>query len=150
MAVVLDTSLLIAAERGQLDLGTFLEGLKDEPVMLAAVTVSELVHGCHRAGSAEVAARRAAWVEQVLELFPVAAFGVAEARRHGELWAALAARGAVIGAHDMLVAATAIAQGAALATLNQKEFARVPGLRLLDVDPGPRPPAEARARPQSR
>jgi len=31
----------------------------------------------------------------------------------------------------MLVGATAVAQGYALATLNQREFARIPGLRLV-------------------
>jgi predicted nucleic acid-binding protein len=57
-----------------------------------------------------------------------------EARRHAELWAELASRGAPIGAHDMLVAATALANAFELATLNRGEFERVPGLSLVRLD----------------
>jgi predicted nucleic acid-binding protein len=38
----------------------------------------------------------------------------------------------MIGPHDLLVAATALAGGHALATLNRREFARVPGLVLRE------------------
>ena len=41
--------------------------------------------------------------------------------------------GTTIGAHDLLIAATAIAGGDALVTLNQREYARVPGLRLQPI-----------------
>ena len=59
---------------------------------------------------------------------------MAEARRHAELWAELAIEGMMIGAHDMLIGATALARGDALATLNQREFSRIAGLRLLPLD----------------
>lgn len=50
------------------------------------------------------------------------------ARSHAELWAALAAAGTPIGAHDLWLAAAAVARGLALVTANEREFARVPGL----------------------
>src|SRR6266540_3142705 len=53
-----------------------------------------------------------------------------EARRHADLWAELAKRGRMIGPHDLLIGATALAHGYALATLNRREFRRVPGLVL--------------------
>ena len=37
------------------------------------------------------------------------------------------ARGILIGAHDLQIAATALSLDYAVATLNDKEFARVPG-----------------------
>ena len=40
----------------------------------------------------------------------------------------------MIGAHDLLIGATALARGDALATLNQREFSRVAGLRLVAID----------------
>jgi predicted nucleic acid-binding protein len=40
----------------------------------------------------------------------------------------------VIGPHALLIAATALAQGHALVTLNQRESGRVPGLRLVAVE----------------
>jgi tRNA(fMet)-specific endonuclease VapC len=53
------------------------------------------------------------------------------ARVHAELWADLAGRGRVIGAHDLWIAATAVAHGMPLATGNAGEFRRVRGLRLI-------------------
>ena len=55
--------------------------------------------------------------------------------RQAALWTALAKRGELIGPYDMLVAATALANGFALATLNRREFVRVPGLSLVETDP---------------
>ncbi len=133
MGVVLDTSVLVGAERRALRLDLLLESLGETPVAVAAITASELLHGCHRAGDAGVRARRAAFVDAVLEAIPVLPFGLAEARRHAELWAELARTGGMIGPHDMLIAATALALGHALATTNQREFGRVPGLRLIEI-----------------
>ena len=128
MGVVLDTSIIVAAERSAGDFARFLESLGDEPVAIAAITASELLHGCLRARDAAVRARRGAFVDALLDTIPVLPFGLPEARRHAELWAELVKRGTVIGPHDLLVAATALAHGHALATLNRREFSRVPGL----------------------
>ena len=62
-------------------------------------------------------------------------------RRHAAIWAAMEARGNLIGAHDLQIAATALHHGQLLATLNAKEFQRVPGLLLVEVDPYLRPAA---------
>jgi predicted nucleic acid-binding protein len=53
------------------------------------------------------------------------------ARVHTVLWAPLAAKGQLIGAHDLWIAATALAHGMGLATGNADEFRRVPGLRVI-------------------
>jgi len=134
VGVVLDTSVLIAAERGAVRLEALLESLGEETVAVAAITASELLHGCHRAGDAGVRARRSAFVDALLDALPVLPFGLPEARRHAELWAELARTGTAIGPHDLLIAATALAHGFVLATLNQREFGRVPGLRLVAVE----------------
>jgi len=127
---VFDTSVLIAAERGKLRLEALLHSLGEEPVRIAAITASELLHGCHRAADPGVRVRRFAFVDSLLGLIPVLPFGLAEARRHAELWAQLAKEGTRLGAHDLLIGATALAQGHTLATLNRAEFSRVAGLRL--------------------
>ncbi len=102
---------------------------------IAAITASELLHGYHRARDAATRTRRAAFVEALLDLLPVLPFGVLEARRHAELWAALMRKGGVIGPHDLIIASTALARGDALATLNRKEFRRVGGLQLARLEP---------------
>lgn len=107
----------------------------DQAVGIAAITASELLHGCRRAADPGLRARRAALVEALLDVIAVLPFGLVEARRHAELWAELASRGTMIGPHDLLIAATALARGDELATLNRREFGSVAGLRLVITDP---------------
>jgi len=136
VGVVLDTSIIVAAERSAGDFARFLESLGDEPVAIAAITASELLHGCLRARDAAVRARRGAFVDGLLDTIPVLPFGLPEARRHADVWAELAKRGAMIGPHDLLVGATALAHGHALVTLNRREFRRVPGLVVREWKSG--------------
>ena len=75
------------------------------------------------------------FVEGVLQDFAVLPFTLAEAREHARIWARLTAMGANIGERDLLIAATALASGLDLATLNHGEFVRVPGLALVDLAP---------------
>lgn len=133
--MILDTSVLVAAERGTVRLEPFLESLGEVQVAITAITAAELLHGCHRASDPGVRARRFAFVEALLDLMPVLPFGLAEARRHAELWAHLVHEGTMIGPHDLLIGATALAQGHQLATLNRKDFSRVAGLGLVALDP---------------
>jgi len=133
MGVILDSSILVAAERGQFRLAAFLESLGETTVSIAAVTASELLHGVHRAKSPAVRMRRSAFVEALLAELPIHPFGLGEARLHAELWAELAEGGTSIGAHDLQIAATAIAGGDTLVTLNHRDFGRVPGLTLQPI-----------------
>lgn len=135
MSVLLDTAVLIAAERGTFDMPSFLAALGDATVAIAAVTASELLHGVERARDGDIRQRRSAFVEGVLLNVPVIPFGLAEARAHARIWAALSAAGVLIGAHDLQIAATALVAGSAVATLNVSEFGRVPGLMLADLAP---------------
>jgi predicted nucleic acid-binding protein len=130
VGVVLDTSTIIAAERRAEAFASFLESVADQPVTIAAITASELLHGWHRARDAAVRARRGAFVDAVLDTIRVLPFGLPEARRHADVWADLMNRGTMIGPHNLLVGATALAHGYVLVTLNRREFARVPGLTV--------------------
>jgi tRNA(fMet)-specific endonuclease VapC len=133
MGVVLDTSVLVAAERGDLAMPAFLETIGQDSVAIAAITAAELLFGVERAGSAATRTRRGAFVEGLLAVVPTIPFGLLEARRHAQLWAELARTGKMIGPHDLAIAATALAHDFAVATRNRREFARVPGLTLLPV-----------------
>lgn len=84
--------------------------------------------------NASVRARRSAFVDALLDAIPVLPFGMVEARRHAQFWAALSRDGTPIGAHDMLIGATALARGDAVGTLNRAEFSRIAGLRLAPVE----------------
>ncbi len=134
MGLILDTSLLVAHERGKFDLFAFLQPRGDEPVAIAAITLSELLHGWHRAKNAKMQAERGIFIANVQRDYPIISFAEAQAEHHARIWAELEMAGKVIGAHDFLIAATALSLGYAVATLNEKEFARVPGLRLVRVE----------------
>ncbi len=62
-------------------------------------------------------------------------FDLSCARFHAELWAKLEADGIRIGSHDMQIAATCLAFGHEIATLNRGEFERVQNLRLAKTLP---------------
>jgi len=134
VGLIVDTSVLVAAERGLFDLGQLRRAAMYAESGIASITMSELLHGAHRARDIKERTRRLAVAESVLNDLSVFEFGLREAQRHAELWVQLQRAGTPIGPHDMLIAATALARGHDLVTLNHREFARVPGLRLLDVD----------------
>jgi tRNA(fMet)-specific endonuclease VapC len=132
LAVLVDTGLLVDWERDST--GRMIEALiGDEERAISVITVSELLHGVHRARAAR-RTRRRAFVEHVLSGLEPLPITEPVARVHAEVWAGLSRRGAVIGAHDLWIAATAIAHGLALATRNARDFVRVPGLRVLAPD----------------
>ena len=130
MAVLIDASILIEAERGRLDLEPHVTRHGEEEAFLSVVTASELLHGVYRAAQPDVRARRSAFVEGILERFPLLSVDLACARAHAQLWAELRRTGALIGPHDLWLAATCVAHGLTIVTANVREFARVPGLDL--------------------
>jgi tRNA(fMet)-specific endonuclease VapC len=127
---LIDASILIEVERGRLELEPHVAQRPDEAFFLSVVTASELLHGVHRAVQAEVRTKRAAFVEGILERFPLLPVDLATARAHAQVWAELMAAGKMIGPHDLWLAATCIAHGLTMVTANVREFARVPGLQV--------------------
>ncbi len=125
---LIDTSVLVDAERGG---GALARVPDDEEHSISVVTVSELLHGVHRALDGARRTQRQAFVEHVLAELEVLPATVEVARIHADLWAQLEAGGDLIGAHDLWIAATALAHGMRIATANAREFERVPGLDVL-------------------
>src|SRR5437773_293224 len=66
----------------------------------------------------------------LLRRLPVVAFDEVAARVHAVTWAELAAKGVNVGAHDLMIAATALAIGWGVATHDARGFPKIPGLRL--------------------
>lgn len=134
MGVILDSTVLIAAERQLLNLPAFFAAHAHEPMFIAAITVSELLHGVERATPAR-REKRARFVESLLASIEAIDFDLPVARRHARIWATLEAAGSPIGAHEIQIAATAVHHGHKVATLNTKDFKRVAGLHLLATAP---------------
>ena len=131
MGALIDSSVLIAAERGTLDLESALAGSEDEDLALSVVTASELLHGVQRARNETQRARRQAYVEALLAGFPVIAFDLVAARLHASLSARLADSGETIGTHDLIIAATALARGLGVMTRDERSFSKIPGLTVV-------------------
>ena len=126
--VLIDTSVLVDAERR----GETLEKRIDEQDRaISVITVSELLHGVHRADSEPRRLARQAFVEQLLARLEPVPVSVPIARVHAEIWARLEADGQIIGAHDLWIAATALALGMALVTTNVRDFGRILGLTVI-------------------
>lgn len=131
MATLIDASVLIAAERGGLDLDALLQVEGDVELAISAVTAAELLHGVHRSPRGGRRARREAFVERLLEHLPVVAFDLVAARLHARVWAELAAAGRSVGERDLLIAATAMARGFTVATRDERSFPKIPGLTVV-------------------
>jgi tRNA(fMet)-specific endonuclease VapC len=131
MAILIDADVLIADERGIFDLKCWLAARPNEQVEIAAITAAEIWHGLERASGAQKVKRRA-YIESALATFPVIPFTGLTAQIHARLWAGLESSGKMIGYHDLIVAATALERGSAVATFNVRHFSAVKGLKVIE------------------
>lgn len=130
MGLMVDTNVFISFEKS----GKPIVLPRLEPsgkIYISAVTASELLMGVHRADSHERKQRRSFFVETVLSEVSVLNFTLGSARIHAELCSYLSKQGKIIGAHDLMIAATACANHLPILTNNVDEFSRVPGLRVI-------------------
>ena len=130
--VILDTGVLIALERGALDVDALL-GRDDAAI--AAVTAMELLVGVERADEAHRQAR-AVRVEAILSSLPIEPYNLGVARVHARLAVAAMASGRSRSANDMAIAATAAATSRVLLTTDAKAgFDELAGVRSEVVKP---------------
>jgi tRNA(fMet)-specific endonuclease VapC len=130
MGLMVDTNVFIRFEKNgkPIDFSAW-EG--SQKVYMSAVVVSELLMGVHRADTEKRRQRRLSFVESVISGVGVLDFTVAVARVHAAMNADLAKKGQMIGAHDLIIAATALSHDLSLLTDNVQEFSRVPGLKVI-------------------
>jgi len=125
--LILDTAVLIAAERA----GDALDRLigDEDDVAIAAVTAAELLVGVELADPRR-RERRRRYVEALLETIPVEDYDLEAARAHAALLAHVCREGRPRGAHDLLVAATAVARARVVVTTDAAGFAGLPGVEV--------------------
>ena len=135
LGLILDSSVIIDAERSGRSIRQLLEeisaGRLDEGVGVSVVTIAELVHGAYRAKSTDVRNRRLEFIDRIardLQVYPVT---LEIARIAGRIEGEGAGRGVILGFEDLLIGATAIHLNYSVATLNVRDFARIPGLQLV-------------------
>lgn len=125
--LILDTTILVAAERDKLPLDEVIAD--DDDVALAAVTAAELLVGVELADRRRHA-NRAAFVERILTVLPVETYDLEVARAHAVLLAHVRRSGRPRGAHDLLIAATAVSRRRIVVTADPAGFENLPEVSL--------------------
>lgn len=123
--LLLDTTFLIDAERGDVDLDDVIDD--DDDVAIAAVTVAELLVGVRLASGKRRDARQD-YVSEILESLPIIAYDGNVSVEHAELLVAVREQGRPHGAHDLLIAATARATDRTIVTADRQAFTNLPGV----------------------
>ena len=94
---------------------------------LSAITYLELIYGAWKSSRYEAAYKTVVALRSVIQILPL---DDSAADHYGRIRLALEKKGQIIGSNDLLIAAHALALDATLVTNNEKEFRRVPGLRV--------------------
>lgn len=127
--LLLDTTFLIDAERSS-DALDRLIGDEDD-VAIAAVTIAELMVGVRLAAARQRAGRQS-YVDEILRSLPVIPYDEAVAAHHADLLLAVRRAGRPRGAHDLIIAATALAYGRTVVSADRRAFEELPGVIAID------------------
>jgi tRNA(fMet)-specific endonuclease VapC len=131
MVIILDADVVIRGEKGVFDLGAWVASLPNDHFEIAAITIAELWHGVERAVEPQKSKRRK-YLETVAAALPIVPYTEQTAYEHARIWAELQSAGKMIGAYDLMVAATALERGSHVATFNKRHFAMVRGLHIIE------------------
>jgi tRNA(fMet)-specific endonuclease VapC len=126
-ALLLDTNVLIDAERDVFDLDALIAD-DDEPAV-AAITVAELGVGVEIASGRRRAARKS-FLDEIIASLPIVAYDLDVARAHTALLVSVRKHGTQRGAHDLIIAATARATSRTVVTSDRTGFIDLPGVSV--------------------
>jgi tRNA(fMet)-specific endonuclease VapC len=126
MRYLLDTNIVSDLVRNpQGIIARHIRKIGEAQVCTSIIVAAELRYGAAKKGSERLSVQ----LESVLGALEIVPFEAPADAVYGLLRAELERIGRSIGANDLLIAAQALALGYSIVTDNEKEFARVPGLR---------------------
>lgn len=135
MGLVIDSSVLIEAERAKRSVSDLLSSLSTDhsetQFVISSITVMELEHGWHRARSPELALRRRIYLDEVFAIIPVAPFTNPMGILAAGIDARMKEQGCAIATADLLIGATALHYGYSVGTCNFRHFGLIPGLTVI-------------------
>jgi tRNA(fMet)-specific endonuclease VapC len=124
---LLDTSIVSALVRDpQGPVTQRLRDVGEKNVCTSIIVAAELRYGATKKESARLSSQ----LETILSALEVLPLEVPADAAYGEVRTRLEQAGQPIGGNDLLIAAHALALGCVVVTDNQREFERVPGLRV--------------------
>jgi tRNA(fMet)-specific endonuclease VapC len=118
---------LVTAERSAASLDSIIAD--DDDVAIAAITAAELLVGMELSRG-KGRQQRLAFVEDVLASIPIETYDLDVARTHASLLAYARRSSRPRGAHDLVIAATAITRDRTVVSADPSGFANLPGLAL--------------------
>lgn len=136
MGIIFDTSIIIPIEKlsSEQTIDELISERQSDLFGISVITVSELLHGIHRANTEIRKIKRQAFVDKILDFFPIYNFDSNMAKIYASIWANIIRKGDYLGAHDLIIASTAISLGFSVATLNIKDFKKVEGLTIEKLE----------------
>src|ERR1035438_1753516 len=122
LGLVLDSSVLIAAERRNLRPDQAIESVQkvvgEIAIVLSAVSVAEIGHGIYRANTPELRDRRRAFLDELKATVPIHPVTEATAEIVARIGGEQAARGIILPLADLLIGGCALELGYAVGTNN--------------------------------
>ena len=122
--------MLVEAERGGGALAAAIAD--DDDVAVAAITVAELRVGVHLATRRRRETREL-FVAAILDAVSIETYDLEVADAHATLLAHVRKTGAPRSAHDLIIAATALARERQVVTLDRGGFTDLPGVSMADA-----------------
>jgi predicted nucleic acid-binding protein len=101
--------------------------------VLCALSVAEIGHGIYRADSDVLRNQRRAFLDELKATVPVHAITATTAELIAQIGGESAAKGVNLPLADLIIGASAIELGFAVASSNLRDFRRIPGLHLVQV-----------------
>ena len=130
MKYFLDTNMIIYALKGTYPaLKAHFSQIPAQAIVIPAVVSAEIEYGARRSRDYKKTIHQYRLFMNAFEEIP---FGSEAVVYYGQIRSLLEKKGMVIGANDLLIAATVLAENGILVTHNTKEFERIPGLKLED------------------
>ncbi len=137
MGLILDSSVLIAAERQGETVALLLKRTLalagNQETALSAIALVELVHGIHRANTPQIRVRREAFIQELLADVPVYPLTQQIAFLAGRIDGEQQNQGVKIPFQDLLIGATALHLGYAVVTGNPRHFQKIPDLEVKQL-----------------
>lgn len=135
MGLILDSSVLIAAERkgstARQALAEIARYVAGEDVALSVITLIELAHGAARANTAERRSMRRQFLQELITALPVHPITIPIALRAGQIDGENLAKGVRLPISDLLIGVTVLELDFRVATANLRHFQMVPGLQII-------------------
>jgi tRNA(fMet)-specific endonuclease VapC len=134
VGLILDSSAAVVAERRGMNakqlLGSIQAQTGDDEIAISVLTLMELTHGVARADGRERRRKRQRFLDESMSVVPQHSVTALVALRAGRIDGLGRARGLCVPIADLLIGATALELGYAVATHNVRHFALIPDLTV--------------------